>query len=916
MLRGPLRGRAEPLAVALSVLRGACNHGSSGVLLITGPSGIGKSALLSEVCRQALAMNVRVAASTCDQVEQVSAGAPVVALLRAGREPLTTGEQYEQLARTISEPLLLVERIAAHLEGVAATTPLLIALDDLQWADRTSRFLIRTLISRLLGLPVVWLLAGRDHGLGDDLADHDPVRIERLALTPLTSSDLAAIAQDRLGRVPDARTRQYLAAVGGNPFLANQVLDGLTRSAAQAQPEAVPAEFTAAIARRLAALPDAARDLTHVVAVAGRSLALRALTALLPDVSAANRNEAVAAAIESGLITATDHTLAFPHDLVREAVYAAIADKRVRELHRMFADYHLTAVDEPLIAASHARAAATPGDVASARVLIAAAQTLAEVSTDDAGELAALAFRTVSPAQPEWLELSRQCLAVLCRTQRAGEAIAAADLILARIDDDNLVGEVETEATRALWLGGRISELIARAERALKRDSLQPAVAARLTAAKALAGTRLMTGDAAVQEAGAALEFARSTGDREALTLALQAAGEAAKNEARHPVALLHLRELRTLVGLSYLAEEITQLQFLDRYDQAQALLDRARADNRSATEAILPALHSAQIWQDFNLGRLDEADAGARALIDLGRQLGSGVYALEALIVRISVALLRGDLQTAAALLRAGEDIRDADEEVRRPGLTVMRGWLAAARGDLRPAIGMLGPVLAGAGTSCSYWPLWPCWTGLFFELGMAAQDRDFTAAALAIAETAAARNPGVASFEGMAMIACGRDKDDLELMAQAADVLKLSPRRLLRGFGADRHGRALLAAGDRAAGLAELDRAWDEYHSVDARVYRADVQHVMREAGARRPKWSTADVRPATGWSQLTAAERRVAVLIGSGHTNKSAASELGVSINTIGTHLRSVFAKLDIQSRVQLANILHKETAGQPR
>jgi DNA-binding CsgD family transcriptional regulator len=81
------------------------------------------------------------------------------------------------------------------------------------------------------------------------------------------------------------------------------------------------------------------------------------------------------------------------------------------------------------------------------------------------------------------------------------------------------------------------------------------------------------------------------------------------------------------------------------------------------------------------------------------------------------------------------------------------------------------------------------------------------------------------------------------------------------------------------------------------------------MRSAGARRAKWPAATPRPATGWSSLTGAERRVATLIGSGQTNKSAASDLGVSINTVATHLRSVFTKLDIQSRVQLANELHK-------
>src|SRR5258707_14834363 len=82
------------------------------------------------------------------------------------------------------------------------------------------------------------------------------------------------------------------------------------------------------------------------------------------------------------------------------------------------------------------------------------------------------------------------------------------------------------------------------------------------------------------------------------------------------------------------------------------------------------------------------------------------------------------------------------------------------------------------------------------------------------------------------------------------------------------------------------------------------------MRQAGARRAKWSAATARPEAGPDSLTEAERRVALLIASGHTNRSAATELGVSVNTIGTHLRSAFAKLGVQSRVQLANALRQE------
>ena len=120
--------------------------------------------------------------------------------------------------------------------------------------------------------------------------------------------------------------------------------------------------------------------------------------------------------------------------------------------------------------------------------------------------------------------------------------------------------------------------------------------------------------------------------------------------------------------------------------------------------------------------------------------------------------------------------------------------------------------------------------------------------------------------------------------------------------------YGRVLLTAGERNAALEQLDLAWDEYHRIGAWAWRADTQRVMREAGARRAKWSTTPQATA-GWAALTPAERRVALLIGTGHTNKSASTELGVSVNTVATHLRSVFAKLNIQSRVQLANELHK-------
>jgi len=912
MRPGPLRGRSEPVARARTVTREVRSHGSSGAVLVSGPPGIGKTALLAEISRQALAMGFRVTGSKCDQVRQVWPGAPVIALLRAGANPLASADDYVKVIRLTTEPLLLADQIVTLLEAQALAGPLLIAIDDLQWADRVSRFTLRMLLSRLIGLPVVWLLASRDDTVLAELASYGQARIEHVRLAPLQADDIAAIAADRLGHPPDSRARRLLATAGGNPFLAAQITDSLIRSAAQGDNAPVPAEFTAEIARQIAALDAVSRDLVQLLAVAGRPLFIGDAAALLPAIPGSGSDRAVTAALESGLIMASDGMLAFRHDLVLEAACATMPAPLTRERHLTLASYYLSTAGEPLLAAPHARAAAAPGDLACAEILISAAETLAPVSPDDAGELASLAVRTVRPQQPEWLELSLRCLSVLCLVQRATEAISVADLILAHADDPDTIGQAEAAAARALWLGGRPGELIERADRVLRNPGLDPAVTARLRAVRALASTRVAVGDVAAKEAAAALEAARVAGDREALALALQAAGQSASNEARHSEALRHFREMRSITGMAGIAEEIAELQFLDRYDHAQALLSQAMTDSRSARESVLPALQYGQALQDFLVGRLDDADASARALLDLGKQLGNHLYAMDAITVHVSVALLRGETETAAVQLGRANEFSVADDRLRHPGLAVASGWLAAASGHLDQALNVLRPVIEGGAQPRAYWPLWPCWTGLFFNFAFLAGDQQVSDACVTLAEYAALRNPGVASFEGIALNARGRRDQDMGTIAKSARVLAASPRPVLQAFGADTYGRALLTAGDRPAALAQLDRAWDGYHQVGAWGWRAQVQQVMREAGARYPKWAAVTARPRSGWQSLTGAERRVATLIGDGHTNKSAASELGVSVNTIGSHLRSVFAKLGIQSRVQLANELHKEGA----
>ena len=160
-----------------------------------------------------------------------------------------------------------------------------------------------------------------------------------------------------------------------------------------------------------------------------------------------------------------------------------------------------------------------------------------------------------------------------------------------------------------------------------------------------------------------------------------------------------------------------------------------------------------------------------------------------------------------------------------------------------------------------------------------------------IVIAEEGAARNPEVTTLNGIAVNLRGLFTNDLGMVAESFEILRDSPRRTIRAMGAESYGLMLLRAGERQVGLDRLDQAWDEYDQMGALGRRATVQLVMRQAGVRRTKWSA--TKSGSDHKPLTEAERRVVYLIADGHTNKSAARALGISVLTVGTHIRSAYS-----------------------
>ena len=903
---GPLRGRDQELATALAVVRRTRTHGASGVVLISGNAGAGKTALLSEVCRQAAHMNIRVARSKCDEIEQASPGAPMVGLLRTGRNPLVAAPEFREISALTAQPLLLVDRIADHLALLADGQRLLLAVDDAQWADRVSRYALRSLISRLVGIPVVWVIASRSADVGLAVSAADSVEVEHIRLGPLTDSAIADIARDRLGPNPDARVEHMLEAAGGSAFLAIQLIDGMAQHHETGGMDAIPAQFRSAVRQRLTGLSVAARRLVEAAAVAGRGVSILDLAELCEMTAGPAYDKAVDEAVASALVKSTGAELGFGHDLVRDAVYELIPPHVQRRLHTRFARHFVDEVGDPALAAAPARAAAIVGDIANARIMLDAAEALITTSAVDAADLALQAFRTLRPGQPKWLELGERAVSVLSRTQRAAEAIAVADALLATVDDVDIVGRIDTYTVKPMWLSGHSAALVERADRAIARAGTRHDHVARFRAARALAHTRILAADQATEEADAALAEARTSHDHDALALALQAAGEAAHNERRHQLALKHFRELRSVTGVPYLAEEIMELQLLDRYDDAQMLLDGATDDSGGEAGSILPDLLFAQLKQHYNLGRLQEADETASVLIELGQVTGTTVHVIEGVLMRATVALLRGEPELAAQRLQPAMRLAD-DAGLRHPGLSLLSGWLTTEQGDIDSGRRMLSELLETSHRMRSYWAWWPCFATVLFSIGLISGATNITERTVEFTEEGARRNPDVATLNGLALNLRGMLGGDIGKVAESVEILQRSPRPVLRAAGAEGYGRLLLSAGQREAALDHLDAAWDVYDQMGATAPRARVQRLMRDAGARRAKWVSDHTQAEK--PSLTEAERRVAYLIANGHTNKATAKSLGISINTVGTHLRSIYSKLGVQSRVQLANILRE-------
>jgi DNA-binding SARP family transcriptional activator len=462
-------GRAAEEAAIAKVLREATEGRSGGVLLFAGEPGIGKTRLLEEVAEQARALGGSALSGRAFEAEMVRPYGAWIDVLRSAPPRAVDASLHRDLAPLLPElgaaggeadRNRLFDAVGKLLVRVAASAPLVVLLDDLQWFDESSVALLHYVARSLAGSRVLVACAARAAEL-----DGNPYarallrallregRLLRMDLTPLDRD-----ATRELVRAVDARVdaAQVFVDGGGNPLFSLE----LARSLAQGEDGAITHTIDGLIAERLSRLDERAAELLPWAATLGHAFSIDTLSALTA-LSVRDLLAAVEHLEQHGVLrvaTSAPGTVGydFAHDLVRRAAYRAMSEPRRRWVHLHVArTLHAASDPEGVLAGDIAHHAALGGDseLAARAYLVAAERSLRMFAYVEACQLAASGLQHVERLQPDAaIRLHVALLSVHVHSnewlRRPQELEAELSHVAARAEERGM----HTEASRTYYL--------------------------------------------------------------------------------------------------------------------------------------------------------------------------------------------------------------------------------------------------------------------------------------------------------------------------------------------------------------------------------------------------------------------------------------------------------------------------------
>ncbi|MFF3561810.1 ATP-binding protein [Streptomyces sp. NPDC002574] len=925
----PLIGRDAERAV-LDRLVADVTAGRGGSLLIEGEPGIGKSALLALALSGARAAGCEVLTGQCDELGQRLPLSVMTRLLEVETgsadprraEAALALEQPEQapgwtMRLLAGDPVVAAtEQLLVLVDRLCATGPLVLAVEDLQWADEASLLMWRRLCRAAVQLPLLVIgtcrpVPGR--------ADLEPLRRDlrsqggqSISLGQLPEAHVAELAGLLARGVPGPMLTERLRSAAGNPLYVRELLDALERVGAL-HSVGGRVELTAAgqdvgelnalgdvIADRLAGLTADARDVLRTASLLGPEFSVTDLAAAVGR-GAGSLLAVVEEALGAGVLESVGSRLRFRHGLLKEVLYEAMPEPlRAAFLRRAAQDLMAAGAPVERVAELILPVLGTAEDwewewLADNAVRLGVRAPIA------AAELLEHALRHARPDDPRLPVLTAQLAALYFRMGPLDRAEELARSVLRHTSDYELIGRVRWLLSTIGMRTGRYEYVVENWRAATADPRLGPVWRARLLALVALARHLLGQIGRARLAMAEALAEGRRLGDPTAVGYALHAAsvirswhGDQAGALALNGEALAEIGNEPELVDLRLilLGKRVTELDGVDRLQEAEEALAQARtlAERVGATRLSMTLVQSAERYHEH--GHWDDALAVLDEVTDLPPLWRLARHGLLALI-----SARRGHWQEAAGHLDApaGRKAPSAGP-VATAYLLLARSLLAERAGRLGEAVEVLAELLTD--TYAHDVGNHPEWLPALVRLALAADDRQTASAAALAARQEVDRQPRPRTRAAADWCSGLLDQDPALLLA-AVDYHRAADRPPDLGNALEDLASVQAASGDLDAARASFGEALAVCADLgavwDARRAAARLHPWGLRPGSRGP-----NVRPSSGWEALTVTERRVADLVAQGLSNPDIATRLLLSRRTVETHVSHILTKLQVRSR----------------
>jgi DNA-binding CsgD family transcriptional regulator/tetratricopeptide (TPR) repeat protein len=986
-----LIGREGELEALASSLERAV-AGQAGLVFVAGEAGVGKTRLVSEFGRRASAQGARVLTGDCLALAEGELPfAPLAAALRPLSRELSPGELegipgHEELGRllpelgaseerrfgsspALDEPLAqsrLFEVMLGLLTRLGADAPVVLVIEDLHWADRSTRDFLSFLVRNAREARLLALCTYRSdelhrrHPLRPFLAEEERrERVERVELAPLKPEELRALIVAILDEPPtDALVEDLFRRSEGNPFFAEELLEVSSTG------HAIPSTLRDALMVRVEALSAPSRRLLRLAAAAGQRVNHR-LLAEVADLSDAELDEALREAVTRHVLIQDGDTFAFRHALLREAVYSDLLPGERTKFHAALAEA-LTA--DPKLGES--TGGAVVAEVAyhwwEARRLPEALRSA--VAAAEAAERVfafAEAQHHLEHALEIWDEVDDpEQVAGKDRAELLGRAAEDANLsdyggralALAR-EAVELVDE-RAEPVRAalqrerfgryLWVSGYSEESLRAYHEAVDLMPREPASPelARVLAAR---GQILMLRGHPRESrelCERAIAVARSIRARAEEGHALDTLGVDISMLGDRKRGIEHLTEAKLIAE---------QLGWIDEIGRCYVNLSEEIAWDARLSEAVELALEGAEELRRLGagayvrfletdaairlcwLGRLADADAFVQEVREVSQR---GMNAATLGSVEADLALARGDFDAAERAIRDARDGLGATRDSMFFGpVAGLEVELAVLRGRPDDAIAVLAKALAevaGEEYDFAVARLYARGVRAFADLAERARA---LGDAEAIAEAEGGASETLARFEALlrpesydegspvlyalAYAAVARAEasratgsSDPDRWIVAAERWRELEMPLERAYAEWRGAEALLVGdGDRDRAARLLGSAAATAVSTGATGLAAEVESLARRTRLSVPAITQPEdgdepaAEPALAQFGLTDRELEVLALVADGRTNREIGEALFMAEKTASVHVSRILGKLDVRSRVEAATAAHR-------